>query len=70
MSERTEINGVPVEMYGTWCPHGHHVFVADPADTRPYPTTIAADPWPCTQGCTAEGINAEMEAEIDEWLNP
>jgi hypothetical protein len=59
----TRINGVVAELYGTWCQHGHHLTVVDPADTSDYPGTIPADPWPCTEGCTVEELEAEMEAE-------
>ncbi|GLY54824.1 hypothetical protein [Lentzea sp. NBRC 102530] len=57
------INGVVAELYGTWCQHGHHLTVVDPADTSDHPRTIPADPWPCTEGCTVESLEAELEAE-------
>lgn len=60
------INGVPVDAYGTWCQHGHHVLVVDPEDQSDYPGTVPADPWPCGQGCTPESLEAGMWADVDD----
>lgn len=68
------INGVPRETWGTWCQHGAHVLVADPADDSDYPVAVLADPWPCGT-CTPEGLVANLRQEeadfyaerLDEW---
>lgn len=64
---RQTINGVPVEQYGMWCPHGKRIMVPDPADTSDYPLCVFAEPWPCADGCTPEGVAAEMADEADEY---
>jgi hypothetical protein len=71
---KTEINGVPREQWGVWCPHGKHIVIADPADDSDYPLDVAADPWPCTQGCTWEGYQAERaeeaaKADAEQWAD-
>lgn len=57
------INGVPRDQYGMHCQHGHHIMVANPDVPGDYPGTVMADPWPCTDGCTPEGVAADIEAE-------
>jgi hypothetical protein len=61
------INGVPADQYGLWCQHGQRLLVPDPADTSDYPRCIPAVPWPCNEGCTPEGLAADMEEEAAEY---
>lgn len=66
--KRTHINGVPVDLWGTWCPHGQHIMVANPDDERDYPEPIPADPWPCdVEGCTLKALDAERAREALEY---
>lgn len=60
------VNGVPRDQYGTWCPHGKHVLVADPEDASDYPAQIPVDPWPCGS-CTYPQLQAELKAEAEEY---
>lgn len=57
------INGVPRERYGLWCQHGKRLMVPNPANPGDFPGTVLADPWPCADGCTPDGLTAEMDAE-------
>lgn len=66
MTKRTHINGVPVEEFGLWCPHGKHVMVVDPNDNREFPDCVMADPWPCNK-CTPDQVQAELNAEVAEY---
>jgi hypothetical protein len=61
---KRNINGVSRELYGTWCQHGHHIFVVDDADDGPSPRTVAANPWPCDT-CTPEDVINEMNTAHD-----
>jgi hypothetical protein len=64
------INGIPVDRWGMWCPHGHRVLVPDPrCDTNDrYPAAIVADPWPCEK-CTPEDLYA-AGSEDDSGITP
>lgn len=63
--ERTHINGVPVDQFGVWCPHGVRIMVADPADSSEYPECVYVEPWPCReQDCTQQGYEAGMQEEV------
>ena len=60
---------------GVHCEHGQRVMVPDPVEADDlYPSFRMADPWPCdAEGCTAERLAAENEAEAleyerDRWL--
>jgi hypothetical protein len=61
------INGVPRDQYGMHCQHGNHIMVANPDVPGDYPGTVMADPWPCDEGCTPEGVAARIEAEVDAY---
>lgn len=67
MTRRTHINGVPVETWGTWCPHDKHVIVADPTDDSEYPRGVFATPWPCDR-CTPQQLIEEERHETEEHL--
>jgi hypothetical protein len=56
------INGVPSDVYGTWCQHGFHLLIADPDDGSDHPRTIPANPWPCST-CTLEALTENLEEE-------
>lgn len=55
------INGVPADLFGTWCPHDKRVMVPDPSDTSEHPALLIAEPWPCNEGCSAEKLAAAYE---------
>ena len=62
------INGVPRDQWGLWCKHGHHLLVADPNSTEPYPPAVPADPWPCdSPDCTPAAVEAEFTAEAESY---
>jgi hypothetical protein len=61
------INGVPADQYGSWCPHGKRIMVADPADQSDYPVLVFVEPWPCDQGCTRFEIERQIEEEADAY---
>jgi hypothetical protein len=61
------INGVPVDQYGSWCPHGKRIMVADPSDLSDYPVLVFAEPWPCDRGCTRAECERQLEEEAAEY---
>lgn len=50
------------EGWGSYCPHGEHIVVHDPAHTDEdgYPLGVVVEPWPCGE-CTREEFEAAEE---------
>ena len=54
------------DCWGTHCKHGHKIVQVTP-ETRGkgyQREGRIVDPWPCTEGCTRESFEAELDEEV------
>lgn len=63
------INGIPESQYGSWCPHGKRIMVANPVAVDPdCPGLVFVVPWPCdAPECSREEIERQIEEEEDRY---